>query len=625
MSRYIQLIEFGFKNFFRYGSNWTVVKLEKGLMNIYGENGLGKSTCMEALHFNWFGETYRNINLDKMINKKNGKNLETYSVFNVIENGTTTQYKIRRGLKPKIEQIYKDNNEEPLKTDGKFSNYISEKILGFNSNTNKKIISVNPKVSSFVGSSLEDRRKVIDSIVNLTQTKEYLKLSKSALSEMFTKKTLIKAEIESIDKESNGYLLAINARKESTQSDIDLILSENTQINKELLEKNNKKDILLQNIKDEKEKISSLSLEKIELEKEYNKLDPATLNNQIIEANSNLKYLQTKAKEIKNEINKILPNVECSHCGNFYTVDQANVKRREKEASYHEIEVNGKAARKELNDLQSQVEIVNKAATKVNEKASEISEINSKVQDYNYEIRILDQHISLLNSNIKKNNEKMLSINEEKSKESSFVEIENKYNELKKKRIEIVKEAEEIDKKVDSLNYMIKMFSDDGIKNLVLKKFLPILNKLINYYLKTFNLNINFEITPDYNYTMTSNDVTGDEYDALSGGQQQRINLAILFAQTDLVKIIGNFKTNILFLDEYCDGAVDNKGLLDIFAILKKITDKDNKSIVLISHRLTDQIITYFDYFYYVRSTDNEYSELVESNLQEISKIIQDN
>jgi hypothetical protein len=127
---------------------------------------------------------------------------------------------------------------------------------------------------------------------------------------MFTKKTLIKAEIESIDKESNGYLLAINARKESTQSDIDLILSENTQINKELLEKNNKKDILLQNIKDEKEKISSLSLEKIELEKEYNegfKINELfVLNNVgIVTARDNFTIHQTP-QELKNTIDKFL-------------------------------------------------------------------------------------------------------------------------------------------------------------------------------------------------------------------------------------------------------------------------------------------------------------------------------
>jgi hypothetical protein len=64
------------------------------------------------------------------------------------------------------------------------------------------------------------------------------------------------------------------------------------------------------------------------------------------------------------------------------------------------------------------------------------------------------------------------------------------------------------------------MFSDDGIKALVLKKFLPILNRLINFYLKTFEIPLNFEITSDYGYQMSTTDTLADDFDGLSGGQQ---------------------------------------------------------------------------------------------------------
>jgi DNA repair exonuclease SbcCD ATPase subunit len=169
------------------------------------------------------------------------------------------------------------------------------------------------------------------------------------------------------------------------------------------------------------------------------------------------------------------------------------------------------------------------------------------------------------------------------------------------------------------------MFSDDGIKTFILNKFLPILNKLINYYLKIFNISIYLELTSDYNYTMKSSNGLADDYEGLSGGQQQRINLAILFAQTDLIKIIGNFKTNVLFLDEFIDGAIDHEGLMDTLKIMKQISIRDNKAIVFISHRLDSNLIRDIDNFYMANMVDNDFSEFLKVNSEDVMQIINQN
>ena len=101
--------------------------------------------------------------------------------------------------------------------------------------------------------------------------------------------------------------------------------------------------------------------------------------------------------------------------------------------------------------------------------------------------------------------------------------------------------------------------------------------------------------------------------------------MAILFAQTDLIKLIGNFKTNLLFLDEYIDGGVDDEGLNATIKILKQICLKDNKSIVLISHKLNANIIKELDYFYHAKKINDNFSELVEVDSSYTSEILREN
>ena len=619
MSRYVEFVECGFKNIFRYGASWTKFQFKDGLVNIFGKNGVGKSSVVEVIHYTLFGEAYRNVNLAKMINKVNKKGLETYINLKIHENGKIIEYLIVRGMEPKIEKIYVDGSDTALKIPGKFNTYISEQILGFNSNTNKKVISVHSKNGSFINMELEDRRKVIDSIVNLTQTKEYLKSSKLLLSEANNKKSILLADIEHNKKEIIPYQLLVN--KGNVDKSIKI----------EECEKNIK--LCEASIKDNRKTIKKLDFEKVDLEvnldeltkketelkQEYLKLNPNELNKQYMDLNSTLLFKKSKAKDKHNEINKIIPNSICDCCGNSYSVDQATNKRLEKQLELNDIISEGKDIKKLLDETLAQIENVKKEYEKVQVVSDKIISLKEEINNIKYSIRIEEQNLNLALRNLDSFKEKLKELNEN---EDVSVDVSSKLKELEDSSILLKNQYDEIVEEIESLQYIIKMFSDDGIKSLVLKKFLPILNRLINYYLKTFNISLKFEITSDYGYTMEASNSFSDDFEGLSGGQQQRINLAILFAQTDLIKIIGNFKTNLLFLDEYIDGAVDDEGLKDTFKILKQISSRDNKSIVIISHRLNDEIVEEFDHFYHAVSSCENFSELKEVDSSYVTEIM---
>lgn len=609
MSRYVHVIDWGCRNFYRFGDNWQIFTLDEGITNIFGKNGSGKSTAQEILHFTFFGESYRGSNLDKLINRSNKSNLETFARFYVTENGMTNYYKICRGLAPKIEKLYKDDSTDAEHIPGKFNAYISEKILGFNSNINKKIISVHSKNGSFLTMPLDERRKIIDSIVNLTQTKAYLVAAKSALSDYTTKRTLVLSEIEMNTKQIVPYKLLMNKTKENSSNNLLELRKRLSSVNAQAIKLDSDEDNICNEIKLlELELKNSLAIEN-KLKTEYMAKDPNSVNQKYSDLVYEFKTLQNKAKEIKNEISKINPDVVCSHCGNTYTVDQANTKRSEKKLEYDLVGVDGKRVKNEMILVEAEIAKLKLDVAEISAQSDKTSDIKNNIQMKNYNISTIKQQRIMSNHNIKQLEGDIDAIINAEPEEDT-IDVSAKIEELEDKLLGLNDTLLALNDNIEATQYIIKMFSDEGIKALVLKKFLPTLNKLINYYLKTFNINVNFTLTSDYGYTMTADNGLSDEFIGLSGGQQQRINLSILFAQTDLIKIMGNFKTNLLFLDEFIDGGVDDEGLDETFKILKKICDRDGKSIVVISHKLNENIVSELDHFYHALKVDDNYSTL---------------
>ena len=96
-----------YKNFLSTGNHFTEINLYQNNMTlIVGSNGSGKSTMLDALCFGLFGKAFRNINKGQLINSINAKDC-------VVEIEFTTgnkSYRIVRGIKPNLFEIYCDNN-----------------------------------------------------------------------------------------------------------------------------------------------------------------------------------------------------------------------------------------------------------------------------------------------------------------------------------------------------------------------------------------------------------------------------------------------------------------------------------------------------------------------------------
>ena len=95
------------KNFLSTGNQYSEISFtEDNTTLIIGTNGTGKSTVLDALTFSLFGRPFRKINKPQLINTVNEKDCRVEVEFSI----GSIDWKVVRGIKPNIFEIWKDGN-----------------------------------------------------------------------------------------------------------------------------------------------------------------------------------------------------------------------------------------------------------------------------------------------------------------------------------------------------------------------------------------------------------------------------------------------------------------------------------------------------------------------------------
>jgi DNA repair exonuclease SbcCD ATPase subunit len=143
----------------------------------------------------------------------------------------------------------------------------------------------------------------------------------------------------------------------------------------------------------------------------------------------------------------------------------------------------------------------------------------------------------------------------------------------------------ELDKVQEEKNYvdiLREILNDKGAKARIIKKYLPIMNALINKYLQSMDFFINFNLDEEFNETIKSRYRDEFVYNNFSEGEKMRIDLALLFTWRDIARMKNSTNTNLLLLDEIFDSSLDGQGTDDFFKILKALP---NENVFIISHK----------------------------------------
>ena len=161
--------------------------------------------------------------------------------------------------------------------------------------------------------------------------------------------------------------------------------------------------------------------------------------------------------------------------------------------------------------------------------------------------------------------------------------------------------------KMDHYEIMVEMLKDDGIKSVVLKKYLPLINNQVNVYLDAMDFYVGFEMNEIFDVVFKSRFMDKFKYGMFSEGQKARINLALMLTWRDIAKLKNSISTNLLVMDEVFDGSLDDEGSEELMSIFKAL---ENQNVWVVSHKDL-----------YVEKFDKVYKFVLERNFSQMEQL----
>lgn len=550
------------KNFLSTGNQFLEIDLVKcPTTGIFGRNSHGKSTALDALTFVLFNKPYRPINLPQLINSVNSKDSVVEIEFTIGSN----EWKIKRGQKPAIFEIYK--NDELLDQSHSTKEqqaWLEKNVLRMNYKTFTQIVILGTSnFIPFMQLPLAARREIIEDLLDIKifssmniVVKDKIKTLKVELQNLEYQKSSLtdkvkmqKNFIDEIEKQSQDTIKDKETKIDENNCKIDLCKIDNEKLN--------------YNIKELSEKIKEFSTVKSKLKKL-----------EVLKGK-----LSNKIQTIKKEADFFTENHTCPTCTQpiqeqFRTdkLKQTNDTIQEVTQGYAELE---KMICEEEEREAKFIELSNQI-TKLN---NAVFENNTRISSYNTSINELQKDIEVTNKQLK-------------NRTNEYKKLQDFYVELKQAQQDYNDKKEEL----QYYEFSTSLLKDGGVKTKIIKKYLPLINQQINRYLQAMNFYVNFVLDEEFNETICTPVYENFSYNSFSQGQKQRIDLAITFAFMKVAEIKNSTHVNINIFDEVLENSLDFEGVTDFLKIIK--TEMKHKNIFIISHReglddKFDRVITF--------------------------------
>jgi DNA repair exonuclease SbcCD ATPase subunit len=547
-----------YKNLLSSGDNFTEITLnEHNLTLIVGDNGSGKSTIVDALTLALYGKPFRKINKPQLTNSINGKGLVVEVEFSV----GNKHYKVIRGIKPTIFELYL--NEELINQDAGSRDYqemLEKQILKLNYKAFCQVVILgNASFVPFMQLSAGDRRLIIEELLDLQVFSTMNNLLKLKSSE---NKTLINECATHI---------------KTNQEKIDL--------QKQNLAKQGA--FIQDQIWDHEEKISDLE-EKINILNMSIQKREATLTNLVLE-NDQINTNQLRIREIELQLNEL------------------NTKRKqlEKEGKfYHDHEncptcsqdIDANFRKEKIKKLKEETSVIDNAIPDISSEKQQLQEdlvgLNAAVElanqintNINVDKNSLKLHKETVTTYLAKIDKLKTSMQEETTDDNKLKKFEDTLEKLLEANVKMVAKQNIFD--VTSV-----ILKDTGVKAVVIKQFVSIINQMINKYLTDLGFFCQFELDETFNETIKSRHRDEFSYASFSEGEKMRINLAILLTWRTIARMRNSASTNLLLMDEVFDSSLDAAGTDFFIKILNQLTSDTN--VFIISHK-GDQMIDQFE------------------------------
>ena len=534
------------RNFLSTGNHFTEIDFIKAQTNlIVGTNGAGKSTVLDALTFSLFNKPFRKITKSQLVNAANEKDCIVEIEFST----PGFEWKIVRGIKPNVFEIYKDDqllDQNAAANDQQ--KWLEENVLKLNYKSFTQIVILgSASFVPFMQLNAPNRREVIEDILDIKIF--------SAMG------LLLKERVRS----TNERIRELTIKKDLTDEKIDMqksFISDLEETGKKDIEKKKEKleSIFVgigthrQTIEDTDKKLKSVNGE----------IESFSNSNKKLRKLGNLRgKLSQKVSTITKEHKFFKDNTECPTCTQsieesfrLNKIDEAKSKADELKKGYEELE----QAIKLEEEREQTFKKLSSEATKL---THEISKTNTRISGLENQSRDLEQEIQTITEQLKNRTaekhalETLLSQLEDLQKEQSEFKEKNAYHE-----------------------FAHSLMKDGGVKSKIIRRYLPLMNQQINKYLQLMDFYINFSLNEEFKESIKSPVHEDFSYESFSEGEKMRIDLSLLFTWRDIAKMKNSVSTNLLILDEIFDSSLDGFGTDYFTRIIKYVVTDANVFVI---------------------------------------------
>ena len=518
------------KNFLSTGNSFTQVNINDAQSHlVIGANGAGKSTMLDALCFVLFNKPFRKISRGQLVNSINERETIVEIEFTI----GTVQYKVIRGIKPNVFEIYR--NDQLLDQDAASKDtqkYLEQSIIKFNFKSFTQVVILGS--STFVpfmqlGASV--RREVIEDLLDiqifsrmnnllkdrLKDAREIIKNCEHELKLASQQVEMQERSITTLEKLSSEHKGKMEARMEEIHTEVGASQDEITELTKKIDR--------MQDIQAKYDEMKEMRVK---------------ITHNLEKADKDLKFYWE--------------NDNCPTCNQVLMdktelIDGAQGRQKRFLEGLNVITDSLNRGNKQIKELQGHAQGINKANARISALQSELkklmTEVNQEAPDIDLERDQLDKYQSLLSAT-----------------ESDCAEENKNY---------------------DNLTLVGTLLKDSGIKSKIISKFIPIINQKINKYLQSMDFFVNFTLDDEFNEVIKSRFRDEFSYASFSEGEKQKIDLALLFTWREIAKLKNSAATNLLILDEVFDSSLDDSSTDELLKILRGLGE--NVNLFVISHK----------------------------------------
>ncbi len=537
------------RNFLSTGNHWSEIDFRKNNNTlIIGSNGAGKSTILDALTFSLFGKPFRKINKPQLVNSSNERDCLTEIEFLI----GATQWKVVRGIKPNIFEIYRNNvllDQSAAALDQQ--KWLEQTVLKMNYKSFTQIVILGSSTFvPFMQLSAANRREVIEDLLDIkifssmnVIIKDKIRSSKEEIRTLELKKENLKDKmkmqqnfIEELENRGNANINANKEKIANLDSEVGIYMNDNSKI----------EENIFKYTKDQEEVTGA--------------------SNKLVKLNNLKGKISQKVSVITKEHKFFTENTVCPTCTQTIEeefrvnrITDAQNKAKELQLGYKELE---ETIRLEQ-ERERQFTALSKEITKLN---NEISQNNTRISLNQRQIRDLESEIQTITEQLENRNTE-----HEKLKEFNH-QLQNTYEQLSSKKEEI-----------NYLDFSYSLLKDGGVKAKIIKKYLPLINQQVNRYLQMMDFYINFTLDEEFNETVQSPIHEDFSYSSFSEGEKMRIDLSLLFTWREVARYKNSVNTNLLIMDEVFDSSLDGFGTDEFLKIIRYVIKDAN--VFVISHK----------------------------------------